>query len=254
HRREDREFERREMHRAAALPDGPALRLDLDVAEVQERRAAPRLATAKERPSSGDELGDAERLRHVVVGTLVQQTHLLALLVSDGEHEDRQRRAAPDLLDELESVDARHGEVGDDEVKFSVLEAIERLLAVDRADDFVPLPLECVAHDLADRGLVVGEEDAAHAAARGSVISNRAPPGSAATILRCPTFSSTRLRAIERPSPLPPSWPEAPSRTKRSKTRSRCSGGTPPPWSATRKCTWSASPATETRIVEPGGE
>ena len=58
---------------------------------------------------------------------------------------------------------------------------------------------------------------------------------------------------MKRPSPLPGNVARVRRRTKRSNTRSRSAGGTPRPWSVTRRRPRRRCAPTETRIVEPGG-
>ena len=68
--------------------------------------------------------------------------------------------------------------------------------------DLVSLALERVADDLADRRLVVGDENRLTRAALGRAISKSVPPPPDASARRsAPPFSSTRLRAIESPRP-----------------------------------------------------
>ena len=112
----------------------------------------------------------------------------------------------------------------------------DRLLAVDRRLDVVPGLLERVAHHLADRRLVVHDENPAHPAAAGSR-SRRAfrLPEPSPSVERC-RRSSRRGSARSRDRAPSPERRGAPgSRTKRSKTRSRSAGGTPGPRSATRR-------------------
>ena len=83
----------------------------------------------QERPGARQELGHAEGLRDVVVGALVEQADLLALLVAHGEHEDGKLRSLANLLDELEPVHAGHREVRHDEVELALLRSARALPA-----------------------------------------------------------------------------------------------------------------------------
>ncbi len=106
----------------SALSDDPRLAVHLDVAEAgQGRRACPPFAPAQEGVRPGDQLRDAEGLRDVVVRAVVQEPHLLALLLPDGQHEDRDIRLLPDAADEGPAVQARHVQVRDDEGELLLL-------------------------------------------------------------------------------------------------------------------------------------
>ena len=81
------------------------------------------------------------------------------------------------------------------------------------------------------------------------------PPGAGSVKRRVPPWSWATQRATARPSPVPPPVSLVP---KRWNTRSRSSGGTPGPWSATSSHQWSSvAPAvtctgTAVRGVAPG--
>ena len=83
----------------------------------------------------------------------------------------------------------------------------------------------------------------------------RAPcaPGSGSAKPIVPSCRSVTQRAIARPSPVPPPPSVSLRVPKRSKARSRFSGSTPGPWSATSSC--QRSPMTRARMVTvpPGG-
>ncbi len=74
--------------------------------------------------------------------------------------------ALAQLLDQLLAVHPRHHVVGDDQGDGLVLHGRQRLDAVARLDDPVALRLEQHAHQEADVGLVVYDEDRRNAASR----------------------------------------------------------------------------------------
>ena len=74
---------------------------------------APVLAPAEQRPDAGQQLVDPERLRLVVVGAQVERLDLVALVLSDRQHDDGRRRPRPEPPADLEPVDAGKVQVED---------------------------------------------------------------------------------------------------------------------------------------------
>ena len=92
------ELHRRQRDRAAVADDGAAIGVHLHVAEpVQARRRRPR--APQERLDARQQLEDAERLRHVVIGAEPQAAHLVGFLGPGGEQQHRhvRSRGAPHL-------------------------------------------------------------------------------------------------------------------------------------------------------------
>ena len=88
------------------------------------------------------ELPDRERLRDVVVGTELEPENLVQLLTSCGEHDDRDTALAAQPLADFEPVQPWEHHVQDDEIDVLVVETAQRVLAVTRLDDAVPVALE----------------------------------------------------------------------------------------------------------------
>ena len=139
--------------------------VDLDVAEVDRgRRLAlgdAALGPPEEGPDPGDQLAQAERLGHVVVGPELEPDDLVDLRVLGRQHEDRDRRLGPDDPADLDPGQLGEHQVEHDEVGPIGPEAGERLAAVGRGDDREPLRLEAVGERLAQGRLVVDDEDRA---------------------------------------------------------------------------------------------
>ena len=79
---------------------------------------------------AGVELGNAEWLREVVVGSGIQRGDLVALLVASGEDDDRRRSIAADVVDHDQATDAGEAEIEEDEVWPSLLPLAQRLLTI----------------------------------------------------------------------------------------------------------------------------
>ena len=117
---------------------------------------------AQHRPHAGGQLARRERLRHVVVGAELEPDDPVGLLAARGEHDHRQLGARADPAAELEPVRARKHHVEDDEVGRVALEQLARAVAVGGLERPVALPLEVADDDLADRRLVVDDENGGH--------------------------------------------------------------------------------------------
>ena len=104
------------------------------------------------------ELGDPERLGHVVVGSPLERLDLLALLVPAREDQDRRRRLAADRRDHLEAVEVRQPEVEQDEGRPAGGEPLERRAGVLGLGDPEPGPRQ-LAHEHEARGSVVLDDE-----------------------------------------------------------------------------------------------
>ena len=77
---------------------------------------APRVWRRKRRAGARQQLGHAERLDHIVVGTELEQAHLLLLARPHRQHDDRHRRPRAQALHDVGPVHVRQAEIEDDEV------------------------------------------------------------------------------------------------------------------------------------------
>src|SRR3990172_1021603 len=105
-----------------------------------------------------EELSHRERLYQVVVTPELEPEHAIELLVPGGQEDDREDFGEPpDLPAQLEPVHARHHDVQDQDVGKPVGELLPGRLAVGIEVHAVSLPLQSVAHRLADVLLVVDD-------------------------------------------------------------------------------------------------
>ena len=140
-------------------------RVDDEVAEPHRRLdAGRRVQPPQHGVDAGDELGRRERLDDVVVGAEPQPDDAVGLLAARGQQDDRRvvagaasrtRRmtSRPSIPGSMRSSTMRSGA--------QLLDGRHRGVAVDREARAVAGALEVAADDLADRRLVVDDEDVA---------------------------------------------------------------------------------------------
>src|SRR5918911_507647 len=102
-----------------------------------------------------------ERLRDVVVGPRLEAADLVNLLAAGGEHDHRYVRDAPDSLEDLEAVHARHRDVEENHVGLSGKDRANPRLAVGRGHHLrvLPLQFETDFERLAQARVVVDNKD-----------------------------------------------------------------------------------------------
>ena len=103
-----------------------------------------RCSAAQEGADAAAELADRERLGDVVVRAELEPEHLVELVVPRRQHDDRDGALRAQPPAHLEPVDAGKHDVEHDEVDRLLAEPPERLVAVARLHDPIPVPLERV--------------------------------------------------------------------------------------------------------------
>ena len=112
-----RELVRRQLHRFAGHRDRALLEIDDELADPDDR-VPGRPCAPHRRSQASEELVDAERLRHVVVGACVESRDLLALLADGREDQDRDGRPGPELSTDLDAASVRQDEVEDHRLRW----------------------------------------------------------------------------------------------------------------------------------------
>ena len=135
---------------------------ELEVREPQDVRGlVPARHAPQQRAQPGEELGQGERLREVVVCPGIEACNSIVHLRASGQHEDRDRvvvRSEPSA--DFEPVDPGHEHVQDHGVRScQAYDPPERLLSVLGEVDLIPLELERTTERLANGSLVVDHED-----------------------------------------------------------------------------------------------
>jgi hypothetical protein len=115
------------------------------------------------RPHPQLELAQAERLGHVVVGAVLQALDPLVLLPARRDHDHRQVAAhRPEAPAHLQTAHSREHEVEQHEVRRALHEAVDRPVARRDRVDVVARPGQVGRDGLADRRVVLDEQDAHH--------------------------------------------------------------------------------------------
>ena len=127
-------------------------------AEHVARQVAGR--AAEDRLDARDDLGEAERLRHVVVAAGAERLDLVLGRVLRGQEEHRALEAArAEPPADLDPLDVGEHPVEDDQVGLGARDRGERVAAVVRLLDLVALVAESGRDRVDDRRLVVDDED-----------------------------------------------------------------------------------------------
>src|SRR5206468_3187096 len=119
----------RQVDLPVADTDIPPLEVD-DKISAHDARLGPgrRARDVPQRDTDArEELIDAERLRHVIVGAEVESVDLVVLAAARGEHDDWRAGELADATDDLESVAVRQVQVEHDEVGLPSLVARDRV-------------------------------------------------------------------------------------------------------------------------------
>ncbi len=137
-----------------------ALLVEHEVGEAQHVARQRSAGAAEDRLHPGDDLGQAERLRDVVVAARPQRLDLVLGRVLRRQEQHRALealRAQPPP--DLDSLEVGEHPVEDDQVRLAPRDRGERVAAVQGLLDVVPLVAERGRDGVDDRRLVVDDED-----------------------------------------------------------------------------------------------
>jgi len=159
---EQLELRERQLHELAAQRDLAARAVDAHVAGREDILVeAARSGPAEHRADAAAQLGEAERLRHIVIGAGLQAEYGVGLAVARREH-DHRYDVAPRPQLAAHGVAVRAGaerDVEQDDVGVVGRRTVERRARVGDRQDAVALALEGSAQHVAQRRLVVHYED-----------------------------------------------------------------------------------------------
>src|SRR5216684_8870501 len=116
--------------------------------------AAPQLST-----NTCNKLTVAERFREIVVGAQLKATHLVLFRVERREHDHRQRRAAAQLLEHVQTARRAQIDVQDDEVRMALLKDANGRARVVRRDRLQTCPLQRKRQQVDQLAIVVNQQD-----------------------------------------------------------------------------------------------
>src|SRR4029453_18791646 len=102
------------------------------------------LRTSQKRAHSCDKLAHAKRLRDVIVGADLKACNLVCLGAPSREYQYRHLHFTTDDAANLETVQARHHQIEDDEVRPAGPRSVQRALAISSRDDLVTLAFQVV--------------------------------------------------------------------------------------------------------------
>src|ERR1700716_2224506 len=168
------------------------------------------------RAHAGEQLIHPEWFGEIVVGAEIERLDFSSLIAATRQHNNRDAVVAPaDHAQQFMALDIRQAEIENDECGL-LDQQFERDLAVGGFQDLVTLGAQTHPQQLADRRLILEDEDlyprgapaavssAAAAAGIGNLMVNTAPLRSArfaAEIVPC--IASTKPREIASPRPVP---------------------------------------------------
>ena len=181
--------------------------VELDVADDENvRLLGP--GRAQPRAHAGEQLVEAEGLRHVVVGAALEEHHDVAVAPA-GQHEHGDHvPARAELLEDVEPLELREPHVEDHEVELLGEPEALRLLAVVGEEGREPARPEALLEERADERVVLGDQDPGHhellrSDATGMTIVKVEPSPRRLSSSTCPPCASATVFTIASPSPPP---------------------------------------------------
>src|SRR5665213_619549 len=130
------EFLRRQAEFVVAQPRAPRFRVDAHAVDVGHLRRT----AAQQCPHPGQQLGEPERLGHVVVSTCVEADNEVDLLGTGGQNQDRYRAAfSAHTSTYLEAVHRGQPEIENHEVDAAAENTLQHRSALALDLDLVPL-------------------------------------------------------------------------------------------------------------------
>ena len=123
----------------------------------------PARGCAQPQPDPRHQLGEAERLGHVVVGAAVEGGDRVGDRVAGGEHDDRHPAAlGAQLVEDLEAVHAGQADVEHHQVEAARERLVEAGRSVGGDGRLVALGPQALGHERGDALLVLDDQDLGH--------------------------------------------------------------------------------------------
>src|SRR5579859_81974 len=129
-----------------------------DASVKGRHRLDPR--AAQDGAHAGEQLVYPERLGEIIVGAEIERGNLVAFGVQRGEHDDRGGGLLAHAAADLKTVHLGHHDVQDQEVRQLTLPKSNRLKAIAGFQYLEAACAQIAAHEVAERHLVVGDENA----------------------------------------------------------------------------------------------
>ena len=154
------ELGRGEVDPVVGAEDLVASLVEDEIVEAQDIARQLAVRAAQDRLHAGDDLREAERLRHVVVAAGPERLDLVVDAALGGEEEDRGLEPTlPEALPDLEPVDVGKHPVEHDQIGLERHHGGERVAAVAGLLDVEPLVAQGGRDGIDDRRLVVHDQD-----------------------------------------------------------------------------------------------
>src|SRR5581483_9919761 len=118
------------------------------------------LATSKNSSDSGQKLNRGERLRHVVVSSCLQTSHLIAHSALCREHNDRNSALLSELLQDAKAIPIRQHHIKDDKNQATFRETLKTRLCCVRQVKLKALRPEVLRQHFAHIGVVIDQQNA----------------------------------------------------------------------------------------------
>ena len=139
--------------------DGVRRLVDLERSEAERAAGLGRARAAQRDAQPGDQLGQLERLAHVVIGAGLESCHDVEGVGPGGQHDDRDGRLEADGAAHGKAVQHRQHDVEDHRIGLLAREPVEGLAAVGRIDHLVAGRAQPDRRQLADRGVVLDQKN-----------------------------------------------------------------------------------------------
>ena len=156
--------------------------------------------TAERGADAREKFFDAERFYDVVVGAGVESGDFVALGIAHGEHDDGRVGGFANFFAGFEAADAGHVHVEQDEIGFVFADGVYAFFAGHGFGDDVAVAGERGAHDAANLGFVVDDEDvfAAHRVSSWEMVSCGAASRASCVCVASSCRAIVRLRDGQR--------------------------------------------------------
>src|SRR5690606_23166917 len=198
------ELPRRQLDLLVAHPGTPRTQIECHVAHLQlELLPGPPIAQTHLHPRQ--ELLEAERLGHVVVGTSLEARHRVLHPAAGGQDDHRHPLSSPtDLGEHLVTVEAGEAEIEDEEIEVVVPSGIRGGAPVLDDQGAEARRLQALLEERRDPGLVFSDQYAAHVSSSvGRTIVNLLPRPTSEWSSRRPPCPRAMASTMGKPSPAP---------------------------------------------------
>ena len=146
----------------AGRDEATRFEVELERARAQHRLLGLEAAgTAQLCTQAGGDLQHRQRLDHIVIGAGVEPRNARRLVAAGGQHDDRDRRLAPDATNQLQPVDLGQHRVDEGDVDRAPAQNQQRLETAARLQDLEPVPPQARCDHVPNAAIGLGYQNAA---------------------------------------------------------------------------------------------